>query len=306
MSRRLASVVGVLAASVLAMALFRGEAQPQCEAVPVQSGDAACAVPADCEGLVHIMCVGAWQCLQGACAYQCGVQEIGCHSDGDCPSGQHCSVSDGECLQDPNCQLCAVCYGHCKDDKPAGCWQNSDCDYGYYCAFLTNCGPQTNCVGAGTCEPYGDYGSCKGDGDCAKGYVCDPCGCTAGAQCFACIPDCMITASCSADADCPDGYACNITDPCGPPPGCHPGMECPAVCWPYGNCQPSGLPKCKKTGCSGQICSDQDVITTCEYLPQYACFQKYGNCGNFGTDGACAWEPTEDLVTCLGGGAVGG
>ena len=55
---------------------------------------------------------------------------------------------------------------------------------------------------------------------------------------------------------------------------------------------------CKATGCSGQICSDQDVITTCEYSPEYACY-KNARCERQ-ENGQCGWTPTEELVACLG------
>lgn len=54
---------------------------------------------------------------------------------------------------------------------------------------------------------------------------------------------------------------------------------------------------CKPTGCSGQICSDQDTITTCEYKAEYACY-KSAKCEKQ-EDGKCGWTPTEKLVTCL-------
>ena len=56
--------------------------------------------------------------------------------------------------------------------------------------------------------------------------------------------------------------------------------------------------KCLVTGCSGQICSDEDVITTCEYKAEYACY-KTAKC-EWQENGQCGWTPTEDLVTCLG------
>lgn len=31
----------------------------------------ACEVPSDCDGLVHIMCVGEWSCDTGFCSYTC-------------------------------------------------------------------------------------------------------------------------------------------------------------------------------------------------------------------------------------------
>jgi hypothetical protein len=55
--------------------------------------------------------------------------------------------------------------------------------------------------------------------------------------------------------------------------------------------------QCKKTGCSGQVCSDQDVVTTCEFRPEYECFkraacerQRNGNCG---------FTQTPELLACL-------
>src|SRR5713226_1684337 len=48
----------------------------------------------------------------------------------------------------------------------------------------------------------------------------------------------------------------------------------------------SSMKPCIKTGCSSQVCSDHNVITTCEFRPEYACYQKAvserqtdGNCG---------------------------
>lgn len=60
----------------------------------------------------------------------------------------------------------------------------------------------------------------------------------------------------------------------------------------------SSSDECKITGCSGQICSDEDVITTCEYKDEYACY-KNAKCERQ-EDGKCGWTPTEDLVSCLG------
>ncbi len=54
---------------------------------------------------------------------------------------------------------------------------------------------------------------------------------------------------------------------------------------------------CKPTGCSGQICSDEEVVTTCEYSPEYACY-KTAKCERL-PDGKCGWTPTEELVSCV-------
>lgn len=56
---------------------------------------------------------------------------------------------------------------------------------------------------------------------------------------------------------------------------------------------------CIKTGCSGQICSDQDVVSTCEYRPEYACYQS-AQCARQ-ADGRCGWTQTTALTACLTG-----
>lgn len=54
---------------------------------------------------------------------------------------------------------------------------------------------------------------------------------------------------------------------------------------------------CKPSGCSGQICSDRDMITTCEFRPEYACYAK-ATCER-NAEGACAWRDTPELKACL-------
>jgi eight-cysteine-cluster-containing protein len=57
---------------------------------------------------------------------------------------------------------------------------------------------------------------------------------------------------------------------------------------------------CQIGGCSGQVCastSDEPPITTCEFRPEYACYQQHGVCENLG-DG-CAWTMSEELQGCL-------
>ncbi|KYF88003.1 hypothetical protein BE20_00240 [Sorangium cellulosum] len=57
---------------------------------------------------------------------------------------------------------------------------------------------------------------------------------------------------------------------------------------------PGGGPgRCVVTGCSGQVCADQDVLTTCEWREEYAC----------STASASATRPasadTPELDACL-------
>jgi eight-cysteine-cluster-containing protein len=59
--------------------------------------------------------------------------------------------------------------------------------------------------------------------------------------------------------------------------------------------------RCKVTGCSGQICSDQDVdqdvITTCEWREEYACY-RFARCERQ-SDNTCGWTMTEEAKKCL-------
>ena len=56
--------------------------------------------------------------------------------------------------------------------------------------------------------------------------------------------------------------------------------------------------QCYIGGCSSQICSDQkDLASTCEWKPQYACYQ--GGICERQTDGKCGWRQTSELTACL-------
>ena len=54
---------------------------------------------------------------------------------------------------------------------------------------------------------------------------------------------------------------------------------------------------CQPTGCSGQVCSDQDVMTTCEFREEYACFRS-ARCERQ-VDGECGWTETAEYKQCL-------
>jgi eight-cysteine-cluster-containing protein len=62
---------------------------------------------------------------------------------------------------------------------------------------------------------------------------------------------------------------------------------------------PTATPQCIKTGCSGQICSDHDVMSTCEYADFYACYQN-AEC-TVQDDGQCGWTQTSSLQQCITG-----
>lgn len=55
---------------------------------------------------------------------------------------------------------------------------------------------------------------------------------------------------------------------------------------------------CFVGGCSSQICSDDpDVVTTCEWREEYACYQN-AVCERQ-VDGECGWTETTELQMCL-------
>ena len=54
---------------------------------------------------------------------------------------------------------------------------------------------------------------------------------------------------------------------------------------------------CRKTGCSSQVCSDQDVVTTCEWRTEYECYQK-AMCERQ-RNGECGFTQTPELAACL-------
>lgn len=54
---------------------------------------------------------------------------------------------------------------------------------------------------------------------------------------------------------------------------------------------------CMKTGCSRQICSDEEVITTCEFKPEYECYKRAA-CERQ-KNGECGFTQTPELAACL-------
>jgi hypothetical protein len=60
---------------------------------------------------------------------------------------------------------------------------------------------------------------------------------------------------------------------------------------------PPPAPACAKTGCSGQICADHSMITTCQYEAVYACFQA-ATCERQ-ADGQCGFTQTPALAACV-------
>jgi hypothetical protein len=59
------------------------------------------------------------------------------------------------------------------------------------------------------------------------------------------------------------------------------------------------LAPCVKTGCSGQICAAEDMFSTCEWRPEYACYDT-ATCERQ-PGGECGWTETPALTSCLEG-----
>lgn len=81
------------------------------------------------------------------------------------------------------------------------------------------------------------------------------------------------------------------------------------ILWAFGSFRSAPTPPvpeekaCVITGCSGQICADKEVLTTCEYREEYACYG--GATCERQASGACGWTLTPELISCLEGkGAV--
>jgi hypothetical protein len=58
-------------------------------------------------------------------------------------------------------------------------------------------------------------------------------------------------------------------------------------------------PPCVVTGCSGQLCEEEDTASTCEWTDAYACYQTIGVCER-DAQGQCGWQQSPELLACLG------
>ncbi len=54
---------------------------------------------------------------------------------------------------------------------------------------------------------------------------------------------------------------------------------------------------CVVSGCSSQVCSDDVVITTCEWRQDFICYRN-AKCERQ-SDGRCGWTQTPELTSCL-------
>ena len=58
------------------------------------------------------------------------------------------------------------------------------------------------------------------------------------------------------------------------------------------------LNDCVVTGCSGELCAEEQTMSTCEYREAYSCYDT-ATCERQ-ANGLCGWTMTEELEACLG------
>lgn len=133
-----------------------------------------------------------------------------------------------------------------------------------------------------------------GLGDCEDPCPCDPNHADADGDEW---PDCMDPCPDDAENACiwvcraePDGSGTGTTD-CVEP--CPAGADCEPIPPP----EPPAPGECRRTGCSGQVCAGEDVATTCEWMPEYACYAQ-AICEPQ-ADGECGWTITPEAAACL-------
>lgn len=56
--------------------------------------------------------------------------------------------------------------------------------------------------------------------------------------------------------------------------------------------------ECVVGGCSGQLCVEEDLGSTCEWLDEYQCYPDHGICERDAA-GECGWRDTPELAACL-------
>lgn len=110
----------------------------------------------------------------------------------------------------------------------------------------------------------------------------------------------LVASACGGSPTPPVGPGDGQTSPCAAVL-CAPDLVCEVQADGSPRCvQPHAGRDCFKTGCSGTVCADEPIITTCEFRPEFACYQS-AICERDPASGVCRFRPTEQLSSCLEG-----
>ena len=279
-------------------------------------------VPCNCGGLCEAV---------GHCVPMAG----DCLSDAQCAKGQKCQLEE-MCYMDEDCEcddqfwgpcdcsgMCEI-IGYCVDEEPMGeCLHDADCGPAEYCHMDLVCEVSCNgdcydnegdwcgteeCYEVGYCMPLFE-GDCQEDADCPEGSSClvacaaplcietEEADCPPPACYGECVPDEPI--QCYSDYDCSKKEVC-VDSLCVPficaDQACPPGFELDVQI-----CECVELPNpCVVSGCSGEVCAVEPMVTECIDEPWLVCFQpEFTTCGPYGPNGSCMFEPTAAFHVCL-------
>jgi hypothetical protein len=287
-----------------------------CEPVDATSceSDEDCASDEVCEPYFEVTDCDTADCVDlSAVRGLCVAAPSTCANNNDCATGSeelgYCV--DSECIYQFDCELS---HAVCDMVEPT-------CPDGQVITVLNGCyGP---CVDPSACEST--QSSCLSKDDCPSLHEClvycpdcvgDP-GCTSNCEglCVPVEPECIEGQACVLEdgifGTCVDG-TCDIDDIlCGSGGSCPNGLTCVEVCdsiclpVPGETCEPqcwdlcqSVSDSCHATGCSGEVCSDREVVTTCEWQLEYECYRD-AECARQ-DNGECGWTATTELEQCLG------
>lgn len=168
-----------------------------------------------------------------------------------------------QCSGEPTCPPLPMSYPVCESGaEPQPVHDAQGCQIGWDCPDGVTCVENADCPAGFQCDFSGGTSSNGSDKLMAEG------------QCVPCMPV-MCELYC-AYGFVEDENGCGICS-CNPPP--------------------TTTGPCKRTGCSGQICSDKDEITTCEYWAYYQCYDLSECTQN--SDGTCGWTQNPAFTQCM-------